>query len=369
MRFVFVSYHYSADIHSPAEWITRLRFYIGASEHLATSHTVIRIDQINYTGSFTHQGVQYHCIESHKEKNYFPLKLHSLVKAMNPDIVIVSSLLFPLQVVQLRLKLGKKVKIIIQNHAEHPFKGIRKYIQRLADRVVNAYLFASYEMGIEWVSSGNIGSKDKIHEVMEVSSVFYPINKTLARSKTGMKEGHIFLWVGRLNNNKDPITVVKAFLAFARQNPGVWLYMIYQTTELLEDIKNLVLIENTSPIILTGPVTHADMLNWYNAADLILSGSHHEGSGTAICEAMSCGCIPVLTDIPSFRTITGHGQCGLLYPAGNVQALESALGKALKLDLKDEYTKSLLQYNKELSFEVISRKLEQIALSLLSTSI
>jgi hypothetical protein len=73
---------------------------------------------------FTHNGIQYHCIDFGKKKNYLPWKLHRLVRNLKPDVVIVSSFMFPFQVIQLRLSLGKKVKIILQHHAEKPFSGI-----------------------------------------------------------------------------------------------------------------------------------------------------------------------------------------------------------------------------------------------------
>jgi flagellin-specific chaperone FliS len=89
-------------------------------------------------------------------------------------VVFIQGLHFPLQIIQLRLLLGPGVKIIAQNHAEKPFSGLKKTLQKLAGRCINAYLFASYAMGAEWVTNGNLANASKIHEVMEVSSVFYP---------------------------------------------------------------------------------------------------------------------------------------------------------------------------------------------------
>ena len=73
--------------------------------------------------------------------------------------------------------------------------------------------------------------------------------------------------------------------------------MIYQTEELLVEIKNIIEKENKNAIQLVGNIPHNEMLYWYNSADFIISGSHYEGSGTAVCEAMSCGCIPITTNI------------------------------------------------------------------------
>ncbi len=361
MRFVFVSYNYSPDINNPQDWINRINFYVGSLECLSKTNTVIRIDQINYEGNFNHNGVQYFCVKSSENKNYFPIKLHRFVKRLQPDVVIVSSFHFPVQVVQLRLLLGKKVKIIVQNHAEKPFTGIKKYLQRIADKYINAYFFTAHAIGAEWVNKGNIASKKKIHEIMEVSSVFYPIDKIIARSKTNVSSDTVFLWAGRLNKNKDPLTVVNAFLKFLQFQPTAHLYMIFQTEELLPELKLLIAKNNCRAITLIGKVPHKEMLYWLNSTDFIISGSHYEGSGTVICEAMSCGCIPVVTDIASFRSITANGNCGFLYNPGDENALVFTLRQIMKIDVQVKRNDVLEHFKQELSFDAISRKINKVA--------
>ena len=366
MKFVFVSYNYSADINTPEDWINRINFYVGSLEYLSKTNTVIRVDQINYEGNFIHNGVQYFCVKSTKKKNYFPRKLNRFVRSLAPDVVVVSSFLFPLQVIQLRLCLGKKIKVIVQHHAEKPYLGIKKLIQRQASRFIDAYIFASYEIGADWVKRGNLINEKKIHEIVGGTSVFYPIEKIIAKQKTGVEGSVVFLWAGRFNANKDPLTVVKAFLKFVAIQPGVKLYMIYQTMELLNDVKALIAENKNSKdsIILIGPVQHSEMLYWLNSADFLVSGSHYEGSGTVVCEAMSCGCIPVVTDIPSFNAIAANGQFGLLYEAGNENALLSALRQTELIDLEDMRNKVLKHFKDELSFEAIARKIQEVAVSL-----
>jgi glycosyltransferase involved in cell wall biosynthesis len=366
MKFVFVSYNYSADINTPEDWINRINFYVGSLEYLSKTNTVIRVDQINYEGDFIHNGVQYFCIKPKKKKNYFPRKLNRFVRSLAPDVVVVSSFLFPLQVIQLRLCLEKKIKIIVQHHAERPYTGIKKFIQWQASRFIDAYIFASYQIGADWVKRGNLINEKKIHEIVGGTSVFYPIEKIIAKQKTGVEGSVVFLWAGRFNANKDPLTVVKAFLKFAAIQPGVKLYMIYQTTELLNEVKALIAENKNSkdPIVLIGPVQHSEMLYWLNSADFLVSGSHYEGSGTVICEAMSCGCIPVVTDIPSFRAITANGEYALLYEAGSENALLPALKQTMTIDLEDMRNKILKHFKDKLSFEAIARKLHEVAASL-----
>ncbi len=365
MNFVFVSYNYSPDYNSPQAWISRIKAYIGSLECLGKSQTVTRVEQIGYDGYYIHNGVRYCFTNFPNKKTHFPFRLNRFVSCLNPDIVVISGLHYPLQTIQLRLMLGHKVRIIAQNHAEKPFKGIKMYLQKLSDRCIDAYLFASHELGAEWVKSGNLSSSAKIHEVMEVSSVFSPMDRSAARTKTGVLGSQVFLWVGRLNANKDPLTVANSFLQFAAAYPSARLYMIYHTEELLNELQEL--LSNSAQkdaVVLVGAVPHLNLQYWFNSADIILSGSHYEGSGTAVCEAMSCGCMPIVTDIASFRMITDGGNCGLLFPPGDEPALLSALHQAQEIDIVEKQQRSLAYFKSNLSFDAIARGIQQVASSL-----
>ncbi|HEY9002457.1 MAG TPA: glycosyltransferase family 4 protein [Mucilaginibacter sp.] len=363
MKYIFAGYVHTRDYNSPEAWLERIKAYTGIPEALAKHNTVISIQQIDYEGEYHKAGVKYYF--KRFKPSYFPSRLHQFIKSLAPDVVIVQSFNHPLEVIQLRFLLGKRTKIIVHNHAELPFTGIKRYLQRLTDKYVDAYLFASHNMGLGWVQKGNISSGKKIYEVMEVSSAFTPIDKTIAREKTGVVKGPVFLWVGRLNDNKDPLTVLKAFLQFASTEPSARLYMIYHTEELLNEVKEMI---NNSPqkgaVKLIGRIPHQQLQYWFSSADIILSGSHYEGSGTAVCEAMSCGCMPIVTDIDSFRMITDNGRCGLLYEAGNVTALLNALHQIGQIDIDGKRKASLEYFRSNLSFEAIGNRIQEVAESL-----
>ncbi|MEO5997840.1 MAG: glycosyltransferase family 4 protein [Chitinophagaceae bacterium] len=366
MRIVFSSYAYSKGFHEPQEWFRRINAYGGVLESLAQSHEVISIELIDYEGRVRNNGVDYRFkYYSAKALRFFPRQLNQYIKQLKPDVVIIHGLHFPLQIIQLRLTLGSDVKIIVQNHAEKAFTSWRKIFQQLADRCINAYFFASRDMGLEWVTAGNLASAKKIHEVMEVSSVFYPIDKIEARRQTGVTGKQVFLWVGRLNANKDPLTVVNAFLQYLQLNPQARLYMIYGTDELLPAIKRILVDSKyRENILLVGKKPHTELLYWFNSADFILSGSHYEGGGASVCEAMSCGCVLIVTDILSFRAITNNGACGILYEAGNEAALLTALQQTIYMDTHAKGEQSLEHFKTSLSFEAIAGKIAQIVSSL-----
>ncbi len=366
MKLVFTSYVKSPEYDQPQRWLKRIEGYIGILESLNNDHTVISIERINYQGEYSQNGVYYYFIPQKKKTNLFPFKQHRLVKALKPDVVFVNGLIFPLQVIQLRMKLGKSVKIIGLHHAEKPFTGLKKYLQQWADKCFDAYCFTSVEFGTTWISNGNLSDEKKVHEVMEVSSSFTPIERDLAKARSQAEGSPVYLWVGRLNANKDPLTVVSAFLQFSKLHPLAKLYMIFQTEELLSEIKKLFqqYPEEAKNIILAGRIAHEELAYWYNSVDFIISGSHYEGSGTAVCEAMSCGCVPVLTDIASFRMMTGRGKCGLLYEPADEAALLEVLQQSTQIDMRAERAKVLTQFREFLSYEAIGKKIQEIIISL-----
>ena len=362
MKIVSTGYNKTEDYFNPHDWLKRISFYTGIIEELAKKHEVISIERINYEGSHQQNGVLYHFINLKKRVVFFPWRMHGFIKRQHPDVVIVHSFNFPLQIIQLRWALGKRTKIIVQNHAERPSSGIKKTLQHVADRYIDLYLFTSVEMGMEWVNKRIIGSREKIVEVMEVSTTFHAYGKKAGGVNTKISNAPIFLWVGRLNANKDPITVVKAFANFLAVQLSAKLSMVYQAEELLPQVRELINSNDMAKeaIKLVGQIPNHQLQEFYNNADFFISGSHYESGGVAVCEAMATGCIPIVTDILSFRKITGCGKCGLLYEPGNDKALLMSLRETEKMDIEKERAKVLKQFNEELSFEAIAARINKL---------
>jgi glycosyltransferase involved in cell wall biosynthesis len=366
MNLVSITYTKKSQFNRPEDWLYSIRPYIGVLEELGRYFTVISIDRIQFRGDLFLRGVHHHFPKLDGRRLTVALRLNELAHQFKPDVVLVQGMNFPIQVLLLRWRLGRKVKIIVHHHAEKPGTGLRGWLQRLSDPFISAYLFTAREMGEEWISRRIIRRPGKVREVMEASSVFSLLDNKKARERTGVEGSPVFLWVGRLDANKDPVTVLQAFLRWARISPTSRLYMIFQTQELLPAIEDLLSREPgvRQRVVLLGEKRHDEMEAWYNSADYIVSGSHYEGSGYAVCEAMSCGCIPILTDILSFRRMTGNGSCGILYAPGDVESLFAAIGRITARDKADEREKVLRRFREALSFEVIAAGIHQVAVSL-----
>ena len=116
---------------------------------------------------------------------------------------------------------------------------------------------------------------------MEASTALRPLPRDAAREQTGMSGAPAILWVGRLNANKDPLTVLDAFERALPDLPDARLTMIFGTVELFEEVRARIARSPalSARVRLAGVVPHERMAAFYSAADLFVVGSHHEGSG------------------------------------------------------------------------------------------
>ena len=362
MRIIHLSYAHMTEQHDPEAWLKKINFFTKLLEQMARQVEVKSIHCISYSGVIDRNDVEYHFLKLSKFQALLPFKLHRYVCQLQPDVIIVHGFHFPLKILLLRWMISSGSRIIIQHHAERPLRHYKRILQKIVDSYVSAYFFTARDQADSWLEEGQITDSKKIFEVMEVPSVFYPIDKSEACLRTKVNNSRNYLWVGRLDANKDPLTLIRAFIKFSSVNSNIHLYVIFQSDELIEEIKMLVAssIEETQ-ITLVGKVEHDELLYWYNSVDFIISTSHCEGSGIAVCEGMSCGAIPILTNILSFRMMTGHGSCGLLFEAGNVDRLVIALQKSLEMDVSIERAKTLSQYDFDLSAEAIATKMVDVS--------
>jgi glycosyltransferase involved in cell wall biosynthesis len=168
--------------------------------------------------------------------------------------------------------------------------------------------------------------------------------------------------LGRLNANKDPLTVLEGFARTLGDLPGATLAMIYTEDDLLAAVRQRV---QRSPALrervrLIGAVPHHEMASFYSAADLFIVGSHHEGSGYSLMEACACGAVPVVTDIPTFRLLTGAGSVGALWTPGDADQCARALADVGHRDLDAERARLADHFARELSWSAVGRRALEI---------
>jgi glycosyltransferase involved in cell wall biosynthesis len=359
MKIVHVSFAVIKNYDHPETFLKAIQYFTGILDEQALKHSVISLYTHQHACEIRRNGVLYKFFSPSSDRNLVPFKMCRYVRSELPDIIIVHGLHFSVQIMQLRMWVGSRPIIYVQHHAERPLKSLRKIIQKLNDQFVRGYFFCSSEIGKEWIDKKLISDKAKIHEVMEVSSTFTAVPKHTARNLLALSNENIYLWVGRLDKNKDPETLVKAFVAFSKVKSDAKLFVAFQSNEQIDKIsRDIAAIADK--IVLLGRLDHDQLTQWYSAADFIISTSQYEGSGLAVCEAMSCGCVPILSNIPSFRMMTGFGDCGLLFEPGNSNSLLGALQKSAAIDVGKVSEQSRLRFENYLSFSAIARKIDEV---------
>jgi glycosyltransferase involved in cell wall biosynthesis len=265
-------------------------------------------------------GVHYHFLP------FDDASYRGLLRSLAPEVYHVHGLDFPQQVLSLSGSSGG-VPIILQDHASRPPRIWRRAAARRAMSVAAGVAFCSLAQARPFAQAGLIAASTKLYEIPESTSRFAPADRDDARRLTGVEGDPAVLWVGHLNANKDPLTVLEGISAAIRELPQLRFYCCFGTAPLLRDVESRIASDSRlrDRVHLLGRLPHERIELLMRAADIFVLGSHQEGSGYSLIEALACGLPPVVTDIPSFRSLTKAGSVGKLWPCDDSRALCQAL--------------------------------------------
>jgi len=348
MRVVQVNYASDPTLATADELLDQYTTLTGWADALAAAGVdVLTVQQFHSSANVTRGGLSYTFGDFSA--------IASAAAAFKPDIVHVNGLIFPLRT--WRLARHTDAAVVIQDHASgvpHDVAPVRAVRRRLM-RAANAFLFSASAQAEPWRAAGLI-QRQRVYEVMEASTWLRPARRDVARAATGIIGSPAVLWVGRLNANKDPLTVLAGFELAAEQLPDATLTMIYHTDELLAPVRGRVAESSTlrERVRLVGVVPHDQMSAYFSSADIFVVGSHHEGSGYSLMEALACGAIPVVTNIPAFRALTGD--IGHLWTPGDVDGCAQAL---LSVDAAERW-RVIEHFEKNLTWNAVGKRAVEI---------
>jgi glycosyltransferase involved in cell wall biosynthesis len=219
--------------------------------------------------------------------------------------------------------------------------------------------FCSSDQARPFTKAGLISAATQVYEIPESTSRFAPGDRDEARRLTGLEGDPAVLWVGHLDANKDPLTILEGISAAARELPGLQLYCCFGNAPLLRAVQDRIATDGDlrDRVHLLGRLPHERIELLMRAADLFVLGSHREGSGYSLIEALACGLPPVVTDIPSFRSLTGGGAVGALWPCNDSRALCQALQGIARRAGSEMRAAVRAHFEHELSFDALGLKL------------
>ncbi|HYH80341.1 MAG TPA: glycosyltransferase family 4 protein [Longimicrobium sp.] len=284
-----------------------------------------------------------------------PWRLARAAAALRPDVIHLNGLGFPLHA---RALCGVGAPVLAQDHANAPPRRFAA-LHRWGLARVGGVAFTAREQAEPFFRARLLRPGTPVFTIPESSTHFTPGDVTQARATTGVDGDPGILWVGRLNDNKDPLTILDAFSLALPRMPGARLWCCYHEAPLLDAVRARLAAEPAlaERVHLLGAVPHPQVELLCRAADLFVLGSRREAAGYAVLEAIACGAAPVLSDIPPFRALTGGGAVGARAAPGDAAAFADAL-VALAAEPRDALrARTAAHFRRELSFDVVGARL------------
>jgi glycosyltransferase involved in cell wall biosynthesis len=160
------------------------------------------------------------------------------------------------------------------------------------------------------------------------TSVFSPESRANSRPRLGFSTyTPLLLFVGNLKPSKGCLDLLEALPALLAVQPLARLIYVgtgAARTALLERAQALGCLDHVE---VAGAVAHADLGDWFRAADLLCLPSHNEGVPNVVLEAMACGTPVVASRVGGIPEVVPH-YAGILVAPHQRQALSTALIEA-----------------------------------------
>lgn len=191
-----------------------------------------------------------------------------------------------------------------------------------------------------------------------LNNIIIPNGLLLEKYKTGFYEPEAtmeILFVGRMVDQKDPLTFIKVCRALNNMNLPVKFTMIGDGP-LKETVEKLALKWNINNIEILGQVSHYQVLKTYERAHVLLSPSREEAMSLVILEAVSRGLYTITTRVGSNEKLIHPHINGEFVEYGNVEQMARKIAAFYfeKFTQGYEYPASMLEFlHKEYSWNSV----------------
>jgi len=281
----------------------------------------------------------------------------ALLDSLRPDVLHVHGLGFVEEVNGLRA-LAPDIPILLQDHADRVPRFWRRARLKRGLAVADAVSFCAADQALPFRDAGLLPAALPVFEIPESTSAFECGDRDEARAACGLTGDPCVLWVGHLDRNKDLLTVLDGIARASQRLPGLRLWCVFGEAPLRGAVERRLAQdpELARRVTLLGRVPHARIETLMRAADLFVLGSHRESTGFALLEALSCGLPPAVSDIPSFRALTGNGVVGRLWKPGDARACADALLALATLPAAESRAATRAHFEAHVSPRAIGRR-------------
>lgn len=134
----------------------------------------------------------------------------------------------------------------------------------------------------------------------------------------------IFLFIGRLNNDKGVLELAKAFRLVFDQYPNAHLLIVGPDEGNVKSVMQKILMPCSDRVHFVGFSDKPE--EFMAAADVLCLPSHREGFGNVVIEAAAVGIPALASRIYGLTDAVEDQKTGLLFNVGDVNALAAAMG-------------------------------------------
>lgn len=143
-----------------------------------------------------------------------------------------------------------------------------------------------------------------------------------ARKSLGLPDDAVvFLIPARLHQQKNPDGTLRSAIKAMSSMEGSLPHFLFAGEGKLQEGLEAEAAESPHPGNFHFLGARDDMLDLYNAADVILLSSFKEGFSNAIVEGLSCGKPCLVSDVGGNREAVDRGEVGWVHPPGDEEAL------------------------------------------------
>jgi glycosyltransferase involved in cell wall biosynthesis len=179
---------------------------------------------------------------------------------------------------------------------------------------------------------------------------------------TEEKEKGLVLYVGRLSREKCPGILLKACNRLNQSNVGFKLFILGDgplRNEILESVSEMNLKDL---VTVKGYVPHSEIHTFLEKSSIFVLPSMREGRSVALLEAMSSGCLCIVSDIPDNRDLIRDMENGITFRINDEEDLANKLQFASQnFPRMAHLTRNARrQVEDKHSIQAVGKKLEQL---------
>lgn len=244
---------------------------------------------------------------SNMMKRKYRDRLHRRILEINPDVIVcttaddINSIVSVKGTIPLVVESHSVYSRTIENGKYWLLKKYRKHVFLKSLSYVNCIVSLTESDAVEW---------RKVHPKVIVIPNFLFV----AGNERSLLNNKSAIFVGRLDYQKDPLTVIRIWSMIRRHNND-WILHVYGEGDMEDEVKKLA--EEVGGIIVHKPTDK--IWKCYAECSMLLSTSLFEPFGLVLIEAMSCGLPVVAFDCPyGPSTIISDGINGYLVPQNDI---------------------------------------------------